>query len=429
MKTPKTHLISAPDGLDISSDQSSRRYDVDWLRLIAFMLLIYFHAAIVFIPAGIPMIQNHQSSLVLQMFVAFLQEFRLGLLFIVSGIGVSYALGKRDRAAFFRERAQRLLVPLVFGILVVVPPMVYLEKLFTNQFNGSFWQFYPEIFQGVYPTGALSWHHYWFVAYLFIFCILAWPIMQRIRNLPPNHSLAQWLTQPSTSNRLFVGVLPLLIIELTLRAHFPGFRDLINDWASFTHWAYLFLVGFVIGNIPGLLNIARAARWQATVVGTLASTAMFLCFFSLDSAKFSPLHDGNTHVLEYIGFITLKCVNAWSWLLACLGWSSRWLNRPSRFLTYANAAVYPVFCLHLPVSVGLSYLIVRQPWVWWEKYLFITTGVVVICFIFYELIKRSNLLRPLFGLKPIRATQLSRSKRKSTTSSGTSSGNMWPPAS
>ena len=75
------------------------------------------------------MVSNSTSSPVLQMFVAFLQEFRLGLLFLVSGMGVRFALATRDNKEFLGERARRLLIPLLFGIIVIVPPMVFLEKV------------------------------------------------------------------------------------------------------------------------------------------------------------------------------------------------------------------------------------------------------------------------------------------------------------
>jgi hypothetical protein len=64
---------------------NERRADLDWLRVIAFWLLIYFHAAIAFVPGGIPMIQNAEVSPVLQVMVGFLHEFRLALLFLISG--------------------------------------------------------------------------------------------------------------------------------------------------------------------------------------------------------------------------------------------------------------------------------------------------------------------------------------------------------
>ena len=123
------------------------------------------------------MIQNAESSPVLQVMAGFLHEFRLALLFLISGVGVSFALRHRNKAQFMRDRAVRLLVPVIFGVLVIVPPMIFLEKQFIGAFSGSFAEFYPKFFtEGVYPRGNLSWHHYWFIVYLYLFCLLGWPI-------------------------------------------------------------------------------------------------------------------------------------------------------------------------------------------------------------------------------------------------------------
>ena len=151
----------------------SRRYDLDWLRLIAFGILIYFHAAIIFIPGGLPLVQNGESSEQMDWFVTFSSQFRLALLFMISGVGVAFARRRRNNRAFLLERSQRLLIPFVLGILLVVPLSVYFERLHLGHFNGSFAEFLPTVFtSGIYPAGNLSWHHFWFIAYLYIYCIL-----------------------------------------------------------------------------------------------------------------------------------------------------------------------------------------------------------------------------------------------------------------
>ena len=121
-----------------NSPVSVRRYDLDWLRVIAFFLLIYYHTAILFTPGGIPMIQNSDTSELLSLLADFLHEFRLALLFLISGVGIAFARRRRSEREFLKERSVRLLVPMIFGIAVIVPPMIYLEKLFLNTFEGSF---------------------------------------------------------------------------------------------------------------------------------------------------------------------------------------------------------------------------------------------------------------------------------------------------
>jgi cbb3-type cytochrome oxidase subunit 3 len=223
---------------------NERRADLDWLRVIAFWLLIYYHTAIAFVPGGIPMIQNAESSVVFPVMAGFLHEFRLALLFLISGVGVSFALRHRNKAQFMRDRAVRLIVPLVYGILVIVPPMIYLEKRFIGAFTGSFADFYPMFFtEGVYPRGNLSWHHYWFIFYLYLYCFLGWPIFEYFKRGTGRQQLAHWSQKLSRGGCLYLAIVPLAVVEILLRAWFPGFPDLIHDWANFSHWFMIFIAG------------------------------------------------------------------------------------------------------------------------------------------------------------------------------------------
>ena len=109
--------------------------------------------------------------------------------------------------------------------------------------------------------------------------------------------------------------------------------------------------------------------------------------------------DGAVSVPAYLWFCLLRMAHVWFCLLACLGYAARYLNRPGRLLAYLNGAVYPLFCLHLPIIVAAAYLVVPQRLSVALKYAMITTTTVVLALAVYELaIRRSGWLRPLFGL-------------------------------
>lgn len=380
-----------------------RRADLDWLRIIAFGLLIYFHAAIAFISGGIPMIQNTDTSLALQVMVGFLHEFRLALLFLISGVGVSFALRHRDKAQFMRDRTVRLLVPLVFGILVIVPPMIFLEKRFVGEFTGSFAEFYPTFFtEGVYPRGNLSWHHYWFIFYLYLYCILGWPIFTYLKGAAGLQRLERWTQGLSRSACLYMAIIPLAVVEISLRAWFPGFPDLIHDWANVSHWFLIFIAGYLLASSRPLLDRTQQLRSLSLVLAMLAAAAMFAQFWRPGEGHFSPLVNGKTDIGTYVWFCILRVSNVWFWLLACLGYAGRYLQRPGCLLTYLNNAVYPLFCLHLTVIVALGYVIVPLSWTVLAKYLAITSGTIVVSLGSYELlVRRIAWVRPLVGLKPL----------------------------
>lgn len=379
----------------------SRRADLDWLRVIAFGLLIYFHSAVVFLPSGIPMIQNDLASPVLQLGVAFLHQFRLALLFLISGVGVRFALKHRDTRAFLRERSTRLLLPLAFGILVLVPPMVYLEKRFLGEYQHSFLAFYPDFFtSGVYPDGHLSWHHFWFLAYLYLFCMLGLPLFRYLRSARGQVRAAKIGRRLSRGLGLYLPVLVLFVLEALLRAPFPGFRDLIHDWASFSHWFVIFVAGFAFASNEALLDRTQELRHTSLVLAVVCTAILFAQFYSPVHSGFTPLAAGPVNVGGYLWFCLVRVANVWFWLLACLGYAGRYLRFSPRALNYFNDAVYPLFCLHLPIIVGLAYLVVQLDWSIWWKYAAITSATVILTLFCYEGIRRVTWLRPLLGLKP-----------------------------
>ncbi len=385
----------------VSQEICRRRFDLDWLRVLAFGLLIYFHAAVAFLPDGLPMILNSEPSLVLQIFVAFLHEFRLALLFLVSGVGVRFALRQRGRRAFFVERSRRLLLPLLFGVLILVPPMVYLEKRYLGLVDESFAAFYPSFFvSGVYPRGHLSWHHFWFVAYLWLFCLLAWPLLRWLRGSSGSDRFAHWVRWLSKGHRLYWFSVPLLIVEIPLRALFPGFRDLIHDWASFSQWFLVFMAGYALALSERLLDQAQHIRRSSLGLEIGASVLLFAEFWTLGEGM-TPRQDGQVEVARYLGFCLLRVANLWFWLLVCLGYAGRYLQRSNAILDYLNQAVYPLFCCHLTLLVGFEYLVLPTSWPIAFKFLVLTSATIVVNLLLYEwCIRRVRWLRPLFGLKP-----------------------------
>ncbi|PTB89076.1 glucan biosynthesis protein, partial [Marivirga lumbricoides] len=134
-----------------------RRYDLDWLRVIVFGLLIFYHVGMFFVPWGWH-IKNNVLYEDLTWPMRFLNQWRLPILFVISGMGSFYALNKRNGFQFMGERIKRLLIPLIFGMAVIVPVQVYAERVYKGEFQGGYFDFWPQLaFIGVYPEGNISW--------------------------------------------------------------------------------------------------------------------------------------------------------------------------------------------------------------------------------------------------------------------------------
>ena len=223
-----------------------RRYELDWLRVIVFALLIFYHVGMFFVPWDFH-IKNNIIYDGIKWPMLFVNQWRLSILFVISGMGTYYALGKRTGAQFSKERISRLLLPLVFGMLVIVPPQVYFERVANGGFAGGYFDFWPwEAFVGTYPEGNLSWHHLWFLPYLLLFSLVLAPLFIYWRKHPEDVFLNwtnRFISRPLLS---YLFILPLLLIYYVLKPLFPVTHALVGDWFSLSWYLVMFFYGFIL---------------------------------------------------------------------------------------------------------------------------------------------------------------------------------------
>ena len=258
-------------------------------------------------------------------------------------------------------------------------------------------------------SNNLSWHHFWFVAYLFLFCIVGWPVFGYVRSASGAARLVRWSAWLRAGMNLYWFVVPLMLLELPLRALFPGFRDLVHDWASFLHWFAVFLAGYCFASDRMLLDRTQHIRWRSLMLALATTAILFTVFWTDERALYpiiaepigQPIEADQISVVADMAFCVVRMANVWFWLLVCLGFAGRHLQRPSPALAYLNDAVYPLFCIHLTLIVAFDFLVVPLDWPVAAKFLSITTAAIVVALVAYELvIRRFAWLRPLFGLKP-----------------------------
>ncbi len=366
-----------------------RRYDLDWLRVLVFMILIFYHVGMFFVPWEWH-IKNDTPYEWLKYPMLFVNQWRLPILFVISGMGTSYALAKRSGNRFAAERIKRLLIPLVVGILVIVPPQVYFERLAGGVFSGSYFDFWPlHAFVGVYPEGNFSWHHLWFLPYLLLFSLALTPVFLYFRKNPENRFLS-WIKQQLATPAGFLWfLLPLLMTQVFLEPYFPVTHALVGDWYTLVHYSILFFYGFV-------LIMIKDVFWKSVQDNRRLFLYSGILFFGLWLLLIYTAE--NTPAMYLTPLV--KVMNCWSWILALFGYAAKYLNTQSSTLTYANQAVYPFYILHQTVTVSLGFYLKDMEWGFWTKFVILVSGTFLISWLLYEfLIRRWNFLRPLFGLK------------------------------
>ncbi|MCW3119509.1 MAG: acyltransferase [Chitinophagaceae bacterium] len=373
---------------------SERKYYIDWIRVIAFSLLIFFHCAMPFVVFGWE-VKNRETSLGLSRLIWWMHQWRLPLLFFISGVSIHFSLKNRSVIAFAGERVVRLLIPLLFAMLFVIPLQVYFEKLQKGLITGSYISFYPTVWSFVpYPDGTLSWSHMWFVVYLFVFCILLLPVFAlfKIKSIKSGkEKLARILSQPLPA---FVLVIPLTIYYFTLYLTYPEQQSLLDDWFLFVFSLTLLFYGYLLGGSIRFWECCEKYRFYFLGI---AVVCIIYLFYGYWWSMNLPKQQNNDMYL----FGTLSSIHIWSLILSVSGFAKRHLNFTNRFLKYANQAVYPFYILHQTLIVAFGYYVVQWPFPIFIKLLVL----IILCFsslvlIYQFLIKPFMLPRILYGLKP-----------------------------
>jgi glucans biosynthesis protein C len=396
-----TQLVGSPTK---PRGRSERRHDIDALRVLAVLVLLYYHSSrpFDFEPWHV---KNDELSLGLQLFGTLVTPWRLPLLFLMSGAGTFWALGFRSARRYIGDRLTRLFVPLAVGMLVVVPPQVYVERIGTwmarrqspIDFEGSFFEFYPRVFAGVYPNGNLSWHHLWFLAYLFAFSLVALPLFLHLRGPSGRELTARLAAFFGQGRRIFLLALPLIAIHVALRGRYPSTHTLIGDWWNVAHYLVLFVFGYVlVADSRFGQAFERNRRTALVLVAIAAPIRAVLVTFGDAPAPYSA---------GYVLLMTLRGCSEWFALVAALGYAQRYLNRPSPLLRYAGEIVYPFYICHQTVIVVLGFFVIQ-----WDagvavKFVVLSTASLIGTVLLCELIRKTNLSRFLFGLKPAPRTR------------------------
>jgi len=372
-----------------------RRDDIDWLRVLAMLVVFLYHCGRFFNNEDWH-VKNLQTSYIITLSLAIVGQWMMPLFFALSGISSYYALGYQKPARYIHSRFKRLVVPLIFGVFVIIAPLqVYLERISHGQFQGSFLQFYPHYFQGWYGLGGnFAWMgiHLWYLEVLFVFSLIMLPLFICLRRNTGAALLSKIAATLGRPECIFLLAIPVVIMEYV--SNIPALRSTLLGIRAFGGWSLLpylvfFSLGYVIAAEVQFTAAIEKQRLAALAVGIVVT---LVGFYLVESGR--PIADWLVAIL--------RGLNAWAWLIAMLGFGSRSLNFSNRFLKYANEAVLPFYILHQAVILAIGYYIVRLDLPIAAKFFIIVTVALVTILSLYDvLVKRINVLRFLFGMKLI----------------------------
>jgi glucan biosynthesis protein C len=376
--------------------QTSRQYYLDWLRAGAMFLLVFFHTGRLF-NFDPWHIKNASENFAIHVFTRVLDVWLMPLFFIVAGAAVWFSLGRRTSWQFSRERVFRLLVPLIFGMLVIVPPQVYVERIFDGDFSGSFFAWYPNTFHGTYSndtaaTGNLSWHHLWFLAYLFVFSLLLLPLFKYLRRDDKKELISRMGKFFSRPGTILIPAAPLIVYEIFLLPIYgTGNHNLYADWRNFLFYLTVFFCGFLLVSE----NQITRTVWRRRYAFLAAALVILIFIYLVETEVFS---------IPGWALLALYAIDCWLWLLAIVGVTIHFLNFDNAVRRYANDAVLPVYILHQTLIVVFGFYVVTWDIPIVAKYFIIVLAVFVSALAIYEAIRRVNVTRFLFGIKAPKRT-------------------------
>jgi peptidoglycan/LPS O-acetylase OafA/YrhL len=379
-----------------------REFFIDWLRIGALGLLILFHVGMAYTSWS-----WHVKSAAAADVAAFVEPWmrltapwRMTLLFVVSGLATSLMLQRRSAAGstasrgWLRQRARRLLLPLLTGIVLIVPPQSYVEVRQFHGYAGSYLDFLPLYFSGhsgfcAPGRGCLilpTWNHLWFLPYLFAYTALLaavhrrWPeALDQAAARLPGHLVGAWfLAGPFAW---------LALTRIGLAPIFGETHAFVDDLFLHVQFAPAFALGVLLARTPA------AALWPRLVAQRHAALAIALLAWGLIIAT-KP--GAPWRALPW-------SLMQWCAIVAVLGYARRHLQRDSALRARLSEAVFPVYVLHQTVTVLGMVLLARWHWPAGVEAAALLAFTLAASWAGYELVRRVGVLRPWFGLVALRA--------------------------
>ena len=383
-----------------------RCYELDWLRVLAVLMLVFYHSAMIF-GNGWFHIKNGQSNYVLNLFCRFIEIWHMPLFFLVAGASTWFALEFRTGRQYRLERTRRLIIPLLFGILFLIPPISYFENIQKHTFNGSFLAFYPHFFNGIYPKGNLSWSHLWFVYYLFNFSLVCSLFFPDYKASKKNNCRLLFSNQFGEKRSIYWLTLPIIILEICLRWRFSGFQTFFTDWANVFHYLLIFIYGFWLYSDQSLTETISSKTRQAMWLGIFFSMG-YLTVILLSNSSFvgyeakptlSEILDQTRLAIFYVLSIIFKVMAEWSILMALIGYGKKNLSNRKKEIGRIARFAFPFYVFHHTIVILIGFYVVQLSMDVWPKYFIISLSAVPLVYVCCELANSNRVTRFMFGIK------------------------------
>lgn len=371
-----------------------RHYGLDWLRIGAFGLLIFYHIGMYFVPWGWH-VKTAQPLDWVQIPMLATNAWRLALLFLISGIASRFLLDKMATpGGFAGQRSARLLIPLAAGIILFVAPQPWAELQFKHGYAPGFWQFW---LQDYFRFGELSgivlptYNHLWFVAYLWVYTVV---LALGAAILPASAKAALQAGFDRICARVGLLVVPILLLWVARVTLYPTFGDthaLVDDWYNHVVYGGLFLFGVALAKSD--------VAWRAIVASWKPAAVLAIAGYVAIAAYVLYLGDADLPEPWLTLMRGVRASHMWGAIIGLLALAQLTLNRDAPVRRYLTAAVFPYYIAHQTIIVLVGHGLTPYRLHPAIEFAIILPVTFVGCFLTYELARRVPGLGPLLGLK------------------------------
>ncbi len=347
---------------------------IDNIRIMCILLLIPYHTCMIYNDWGELFYVTEKPSALASQFTGIVWPWWMYLLFTIAGISSYYALQHRSTAAYAKERVSKLLLPLLAGLVLIIPVQSYIADIFYNNYSGGYLEHYKIFFtRFTYLTGqdgGFTPGHLWFILYLFVISMVLLPFMSRY----------QKSIRKLNSDRITVGkLLPLFLVILVCAP------ILEIGGKSLTEFAACFALGYFL-----LSDTRIQEKLEKNRVFLLCLLmASYLLRFAISSAGYG---DSILWAIE-------QRMITWFGILTILGLGRRYLNNSSKLTDYFSKAAFPIYYFHQSILVIVGYYTLKFVHVTWLQFLLIVIITFILTMVTYELLRRFKPACFLFGMK------------------------------
>ena len=376
-----------------------RRIDLDWLRVLVFAVLIFYHIGMLYVSDWGYHYKSQYQSEFLQNIMLLVNRWRLPLLFLISGIAIRFYFQKVSLIKFFGMRSLRLLVPLIFAVLVIIPPQLYVEMIYKGdldpigylEFIKAFFDLDHPMFEK-YPSGIIPHmdvNHMWYIRELWWFSVYV-IILSPLLNSSVLNSIIDFLGNKKSPIRILV--LPVILLSLLSFWVFPQDSEGYRIAMGFS----FLIIGYLLGWNEKLWLIINRNRRLFFYCAFCTYLILIWYFHAVFKQSEAP-SQGLGLYLEML----FSYFNRWCWILMILGYASEYLKKKNKWIGYLNEGVYPYYILHQTILIVMAYYLTPYSLGGIIEPIVVILVTFIGCGVGYEVIRRFKVTRLLFGLKII----------------------------